>query len=367
MADASGIGSYVRALVPAVTGASMETRFVFLTGKNPTCGRLCFGGKNCALLPCNAPVYSFGEQVELPFKIPHADIFWSPHYNVPIFPIRARKRLVTIHDVFHLAYFNSLTLTQKIYAKILINAAVRLSDKIITVSEFSKREIVKHTGVAERKIRVIHNGIDGQRLHVVEKSASLKAVKEKYGLPEQFILFVGNVKPHKNVVRLLLAFDRMLRKGFHDYGLVIVGQRQGFITGDKEVFRILEESPSVKKRTVFSGYVADEDLPAFYNLASLFVCPSLYEGFGLPPLEAMACGCPVVVSNVASLPEVCGDAAYYVDPYSVESIAEGIEKVLTDEDLRGELVRRGLERAKLFTWEKSAKEHMRVFGEVVNE
>ena len=122
----------------------------------------------------------------------------------------------------------------------------------------------------------------------------------------------------------------------------------------------------LKDRVVFLDYVPEKDLPHLYSEAAAFVFPSLYEGFGLPPLEAMACGCPVIVSNAASLPEVCGDAAYYVDPYDVESIAEGIYKVLMNEILRQDLIAKGLERVKLFSWEKAAKEHLKVFEEVLN-
>jgi glycosyltransferase involved in cell wall biosynthesis len=360
MVEASGIGSYLRALAPVMADISRETKFVFLAGQNPGCHHLDISGENGSFLYCRAPIYTFREQIELPLRIPRSDIFWSPHYNVPVFPIRARRRLVTIHDAFHLAYFSSLPLPQKIYAKTLMNAAVRLSDKVITVSEFSKREIVKYTKVSEEKITVIYNGINRDLFHIMEDTAVSAGVKEKYGLPKRFILFVGNVKPHKNIKGLLLASERLLMEGLDDFGIVIVGKKEGFIRCDEEVFGLLEGNERLKKRAVFTGYVENEDLPVLYNLASLFVFPSLYEGFGFPPLEAMACGCPVVVSNVASLPEVCGDAAYYVDPYDVESIAEGMLKVLTDDSLRQRLKKKGLERIRLFDWAKSAKDHMMI-------
>ena len=160
----------------------------------------------------------------------------------------------------------------------------------------------------------------------------------------------------ENLVRAYISLDKGIRK---DIKLVLAGFK-GW--ENKEIMALLKEG---KSDVLYLGYLPDKELGELYNLATLFVYPSMYEGFGLPPLEAMACCCPVVASNVASLPEVCGDAALYVDPHDVNSIAEGIHKVLTDDDLRQSLIEKGLERAKLFSWEKSAKEHIKVFEEVL--
>ncbi|MEK7845866.1 MAG: glycosyltransferase family 1 protein, partial [Nitrospinota bacterium] len=163
----------------------------------------------------------------------------------------------------------------------------------------------------------------------------------------------GNQKPHKNLGAVISAFERAVKIWGFKYCLVIAGIKKGLFNG-------------MNNKIIYVDIDNDGDLIRLYQSADLLLSPSLYEGFGLPALEAMACGCPVVASNVASLPEVCGDAAYYVAPDNIESIAEGIYKVLTDNELRQGLVKKGFERAKLFNWEKSAKEHLKVFEDVLN-
>jgi glycosyltransferase involved in cell wall biosynthesis len=200
---------------------------------------------------------------------------------------------------------------------------------------------------------------------VIEDTAKLHSVRQKYELPNSFILFVGNVKPHKNIRGLMEAFKIVRQSGLAEMRLVIVGKKEGFITADRETFLMLDADAELRQNIQFTGYVESEDLPALYNHAALFVFPSFYEGFGLPPLEAMACGCPVVASKAASIPEVCGDAAYYVDPSNVESIAQGISEVLTNRHLREGLTAKGRERIKRFSWEQAAQEHIRVLDEVI--
>lgn len=366
MLHSSGIGTYIRNLVPKIISAYADVNFNLLGDKSELQKFDWAGRKNVSLVDCNSPVYSITEQLELFRRIPgNTTLFWSPHYNIPLAPIRAKKRLLTIHDVFHLAFFDRLNFRQKAYAKLMLNSAVRLSDKIVTVSNFSKSEIMKYTKVIDNKITVIHNGINVDRFKPLNQT-DLTNVRVKFGLPEKFILFVGNVKPHKNLKRLLGAYEKLYKQGLKDYYLVIVGKKEGFITGDSGIFGIIKDNPSLREKVLFTGFLENNDLSAVYNAASLLVFPSLYEGFGLPPFEAMSCGCPTVVSNAASLPEVCGDAAYYVDPYSIENIADGIYKVLNDNHLRQELISKGRERTKLFSWGNSIKEHIKVFEEVLN-
>lgn len=360
MITSSGIGSYLQSII-----ASMGNDFALaLLGKNIKLDKFNLS-KDITTIDVDSKIYSIKEQFEIHRKIPKCDIFWSPHYNIPILPIRAKKRVVTIHDAFHLAFLDRLPLSQKFYAKVMINLAVRLSDKVITVSNFSESEITRFTNINEDKIEVIYNGIDRDSFRIIHEDSLVEAVGTKYDLPERFILYVGNVKPHKNLIKLLNAFNKVIQDGIKDYKLVIVGKKEGFITGDKAIFRMLEDNPNLKKKVLFTGYIENEGLPLLYNSASLFVFPSIYEGFGLPPLEAMACGCPTVVSNAASLPEICGDAACYVDPHDVNSIADGMRKVLTDNDLRQYLVKKGLDRVNLFSWERSAREHLKLFEEVL--
>jgi glycosyltransferase involved in cell wall biosynthesis len=277
---------------------------------------------------------------------------------VPLLPIKAKKRLVTIHDVYHLAHFHALSLKQKLYAKVMMQAAVRNSDHIITVSTFSKGEIVRYTGIRPDKITVIHNGIDHNLFRPVSDNDLKRAVRQKYDLPDKFLLFVGNVKPHKNLITLINAFDR-IRDQLPGHSLLIVGKKEGFITGDASLYDRIRQSPELEERISFTGFVDNEDLPVIYNLADLFVFPSLYEGFGLPPLEAMACACPVLVSNRASMPEACGDAADYINPEDPGSISEAIFNSLNMNEIEKEnKIKKGVERAKTFTWEQSLQKHI---------
>ncbi|MCX7942882.1 MAG: glycosyltransferase family 4 protein, partial [Dictyoglomaceae bacterium] len=191
----------------------------------------------------------------------------------------------------------------------------------------------------------------------------LKNIIFRYNLPEKFILYVGNVKPHKNLKNTLLAF-KIVKEEIDDLSLVIVGKKEGFIKEDIEVFNLLSKDNDLQERVVFTGYVEKFDIPKIYNLASILVFPSIYEGFGLPPLEAMACGCPVVASDIPVIREICEDAVYYVNPYNPMEIAKGIISVFQDRNLRERLIEKGWRRVNKFTWEESAKKHLEVILEI---
>lgn len=342
MHNASGIGTYIKNIVPFLVD-----RFdVTLLGNSDEIQKYSWSHK-VKIIECNSKIYSIKEQIELFSKIPKCDVFWSPHYNIPLLPIRANKRIVTIHDVFHLAFYETLSLKQKNYAKLVIGQAVSRSDKILTVSEFSVDEIRKYTNTT-KNIEIIYNAIDFNKFRVNSDKSKLDFIKDKYKLPNEFLLFVGNVKPHKNLKNLLLSINNI------DINLVIVGKKDGFITSDENIANLIK-SNNLENKVFFTGYVDDEDVPAIYNLAKLFVFPSLYEGFGIPTLEAQACRCPVVCSNVASLPEVGEiDSVVYCNPHNAEDIKEKIDLVLNNKALQNELKMKGFENIKRFSWEDSA-------------
>ena len=352
MINSSGIGTYIRNLVPKIISAFPDVKFNLLGNRQDIIQYQWSHVENVDILNCLSPIYSIAEQIGLSQKIPKdTTLFWSPHYNIPL--LYHGTLMVTVHDVFHLAMPQFVKGWHKrLYAKGMFSALKHKADAIICISHFTADELQRLTGINSGKIKIIHNGISETWFNIEKKERPHS---------NHYLLYAGNVKPHKNLARLIEAFKSLAGKIPHDF--VIVGKKEGFITGDVVVEK---KAAELGNRVHFTGYV-DEDLLKQYVVHSdAMVFPSLYEGFGLPPLEAMACGCPVVVSNAASLPEVCGDAAYYVDPYNVESIAEGIYKVLTDETLRQSLIQKGIERAKLFSWEKSAKEYISVFEEVLN-
>jgi glycosyltransferase involved in cell wall biosynthesis len=249
---------------------------------------------------------------------------------------------VTVHDVFHIAMERYVPgFHRRWYARMMFDQLARKAVKVIAVSQFTRSELAIWTKVDPRKVRAVHNGVDPSWFDV-PRTASPH--------PRPYLLFVGNIKPHKNLGWLLEAFESLKDRIPHD--LVLVGKKEGFIVGDKT---ILEKSRELKGRVHFTGEIDGERLRQYYAFTDLLVFPSLYEGFGLPPLEAMACGRPVAASFIPSLVEICGKAVQFFDPNRPEDIAQKILEVLGNEGLRQDLVKKGLERARLFTWEKCAE------------
>jgi glycosyltransferase involved in cell wall biosynthesis len=311
-----------------------------------------------------SPGYSVREHFSLPQKIRRlgADLLHSPHYVVPL--LCPKPSVVTIHDCIHLLFPqylpNRMALT---YARFMLRNAVHRSAAILTVSDASRRDILRfYPEVDPDRIQVVPNAIDEAILEEPGEEER-ERVMERYQLRGRYVLYAGNIKPHKNVERLIAAFGILKqRPGHEDVKLMIIGDevnRYGSL-------RRSVEAAGVRQDVRFFGFVPDHTLSALYRMASVFAFPSLYEGFGLPPLEAMACGTPVVTSKISSLPEVVGDAALLVDPYDVEDIANALVRVLDDETLRADLVARGRERVSHFSWERSAKAihecYMKVLG-----
>ncbi|MBR8466375.1 glycosyltransferase family 4 protein [Campylobacter sp. faydin G-140] len=348
MHNSSGIGTYIKSIIPFL----VDKFNIILLGSANDIQKYDWSDK-VKIIECNCKIYSIKEQFELALKIPKCDIFWSPHYNIPIFHIRANKRVVTIHDVFHLAFYDKLTLAQRIYAKLIINQATNISDQILTVSNFSVNEIRKYTKIS-KNIDIVYNAVDFNKFNNSYNTLKLQNIKNRYNLPDKFLLFVGNVKPHKNLKSLLLAIINL------NINLVIVGKKDNFITSEYSILDTINNA-GLKDRVFFTGYINDDDVPCIYNLATLFVFPSIYEGFGIPPLEAQACGCPVVCSNAASLLEVCGDSVVYFDPYNVDDMRDKIGIVLNDKKLQLKLKQKGFENVKRFSWERSANQIIKIF------
>lgn len=283
------------------------------------------------------------------------DLYFEPNF-IPV-KIRAKKIVTTVHD-FSFRLFPEAHPKDRIqYFEKHFSKNIRRCDRIITDSVYIKSEAEELLGLPDNMITPVHLGVDHDVFKNYPREA-LESCKREFGLPEKFILFVGTREPRKNLGRLVQAYAELPDPVQREFSLVLVGPR-GW--GESDPAR----GKKLANRVMVLDYLDTQKLALAYNLASALAYPSLYEGFGLPPLEAMACGCPVVVSNVAALPEVCGDAAVYVDPNDTQSIAAGMQRVLSDETLRSDLIERGLRRAKNFTWEKTARETLKVFDEIL--
>jgi alpha-1,3-rhamnosyl/mannosyltransferase len=354
-----GIGTYLQNLLRHLARLDTECEYVLFCrpGDRDWASRI---GPNFRAVVVRAAPYSVMEQVSLPLRLlrERLDVYHSPHYVLPLLvPCRS---VVTIHDCIHLMFPQYLpNRLAPLYARVFMWWAVHRSARVLTVSEASKRDILRFFNVAPRKVTVIQNAID-ERFRVPPPDEEAYRIRERFQLHEPFVLYAGNVKPHKNLERLIEAFHQLHANGFDDLKLLIIGND----ISKYATLRRAVHAYNLHKYVRFLGFVPDQTLAILYRLASVFVFPSLYEGFGLPPLEAMASGTPVVTSNVSSLPEVVGTAAVLVDPYDVHGIAEGIAHVLYDARLRDDLRRRGVERAGAFSWETAARELRSLYGEV---
>jgi glycosyltransferase involved in cell wall biosynthesis len=350
MVNHSGIGVYLRQYMLRLVQRDIT---VILLGDTNELLKI-FGVKsNISYVHFTAPIYSITEQFFLPFKIPRCDIFWSPHYNIPLFPIKARKRIVTIHDVYHIAFKESLNLVQRLYASIFLNSAVLLADKILTVSNFSKSELIRLTGCLENQIFVIHNGIQ----------FSDYSIKNNVIIDEKFILYVGNVKQHKNLKRALQAFSQ-IRRSKPSLKFYIIGRKEGFINGGYTDLKDMMASLQGSLR--FTGWITNEDLINYYQSAELLIFPSIYEGFGLPPVEAMFYGCPTAVADSSSLPEICGDASEYFNPFEIDDMVRAINLILASQERRNELIELGYSRSKLYNWDVATNRLLELLWELHN-
>lgn len=354
-----GIGTYIRNLVAELAHLDAGTEYLLLLRAGDM--DAAAAGPNFRAVAESAGNYSLSEQFRVPWAVYRAgaSLLHAPHYVLP--PLTPCRTVVTIHDCIHLRFPEYLRgRTAWAYAHAMIRAAAKKADRILTVSEASKRDILHYTGVAESKVVVTYNGIDA-RFTTPPAEEDVARVRERFQLNHPFVLYVGNIKPHKNLERLIEAFAVARLAGPDDLKLIVVGDE----TSNYPSLRQSVHRHRLDKHVRFLGFQPAATLVVFYRLARAFVFPSLYEGFGLPPLEAMANQTPVVTSNVSSLPEVAGDAAVLVDPRDVASIADGIRRAVNDDALRRDLIARGIERVKYFSWTRTAADTLAVYRDVL--
>jgi len=353
----AGISRYTRYLLQAIARVDETDDFIVFQHRRHNDPILQAANFRRATL--YAPVHTRLEQYMLPAELTRfrLDLLHSTDF-IP--PLRTTvPTVITVHDLAFLHWPHFLTQDHASYYG-QIDRAVHRANHIIVPSESTKSDLIAQLGVREKKVSVIYEAAD--ELFAPMPVEQARQELAEFDLPERFVLFVGTIEPRKNVDGLVRAFRRLVvRNGIGDTGLVIAGAR-GWLTEDLEN---QINAPELEGRIKLLGRVSDEDLHRLYVAARCHVHAAHYEGFGLPPLEAMACGTPTIVSNISSLPEVVGDAALLVDPQNEEELSVALHRLLTDDTLHAELREKGLQRAKCFSWEKAALQTLDVYRRVM--
>ena len=318
-----------------------------------------FNYDNVKIVKTKYPNKLFNNILQKIFKTPKidkllsVDIFFMP--NIGFISLSSQcKKIITIHDLSFLRYYDFFSLKRNLWHKIInVKKIIKNFDHIIAMSKNTKKDIIELCKITEKKISVIYSGIS-EKYYKIDDKENIK-IKNFPNLPKKFILFLGTLEPRKNVDSIIKAYNKLRKNNnFNKYKLVIAG---GKGWKNKNIYNAFKNS-KYKNDIQFLGYVENKDKNYLYNLADLFVYPSFYEGFGLPPLEAMACGCPVITSSVSSLPEIVGSAGIMVNPHDILEISQAMNDILSDKNLQNKLSQKGIEKAKEFNWEKSAKEYL---------
>lgn len=357
---AAGINWYIYNLLRHLPGVANGHRYTVFVGD--VRAKQAFADlemRTTSLPTANPALRIFWEQAIQPVHVrrEEIDLLHSLAFVQPV--VLPCPGVITIYDLTFMLLPERLRAVRRLYLRWGTRYSARRAQGIIAISTSTKRDIIKLLGIAERKVYVVPCGVD-EDFRPPDNQQALDDFRTKRGLPEEMILFLGTIDPRKNLASLLRGFA-LLKRRLQIPHLVIAGAKGWH---HQEVFSLADEL-GLRDDVAFPGYIPREELPLWYAAARLFVYPSLYEGFGLPPLEAMACGTPVVTSNTSSLPEVVGDAGIMVNPESAEEIAEAMHRALTDRELRGELREKGLNRAKGFSWQRAAQQTVQVYEQAM--
>jgi glycosyltransferase involved in cell wall biosynthesis len=361
----AGIGRYTRGLVQALTRLDAENRYTLLAlGQSgahfvPTALPTNFSIRFAPISDRWATVLWYRLNLPLPVELfsGRADLFHGPSFTLP--PSFAPS-LLTVHDLSFLRYPQGAHPALLAWLTKAVPRSLHRARHVLADSESTRADLIELMQVPPDQITVIGAGVD-EHFKPVDEPETLARVRSHYQLPDRFVLSISTLEPRKNFTGLIAAFNLMAISSVPDLHLVIAGGK-GWLYDD--IFAAAEASP-LRERIHFAGYVADEDLPALYSLAALFAFPSHYEGFGIPVLEAMACGTPVVCADNSSLPEIAGDAALLVEATDTEALADAMHQLSIDTSVREELIRRGYEQAGRFTWEQAARRLVKVYHNMV--
>jgi glycosyltransferase involved in cell wall biosynthesis len=346
-----GLSRYAYNLIKGLSGIDTRNDYV-LIANNSFLNDFVSSRDNFSLEVTSLKLYGIRGQVLLPrlLKKKRIDIFHTPSFACPVYV--SCKVIMTIHDMIHVLFQEDSSVVHKLYYNYIVRKAAEKASRIITVSENSKCDIINYLNLSPEKVVVTYNAVDERFKRSNENDVD--EIKERFGINGRFILYVGNQKPHKNVRMLIEAYQ--LLRGKVNLKLVIVGKK------DLLFYRGLNDN--MLEGVIFVGDISDALMPRFYSGAEMYVSPSLYEGFGLPLIEAMACRTPVVALSTPSSDEVLDNAGYIVNENQPEELANCIDTVLLDSNLRNCLVEKGVERIKQFSWEKSAKKILEIYYQV---
>jgi glycosyltransferase involved in cell wall biosynthesis len=347
IAQKTGLGGYVQNLISALKKIDSKNEYIFLSSNKK--GDL------------TTPARIWWDQVVFPARalFKKVDIIHKPAFSAPVFC--PRKTVVTVPDLIGKLYPENFSPTSRFYWAYLLPFSLKKAHKIIAISKNTKQDIMSLLKIPEEKIVVIHLAV-GKEFRPIVDIDKIASIKKKYNTGDKFILDVGTLEPRKNLPFLVKAFDLAIKKGKIEHNLVLTGKKGWYY---EDLFNLIQEL-HLENRVILPGYVSDEDLPVLYNAADLFCFPSLYEGFGLTPLEAMASGTPVIAAKNSSIPEVVGDAGILLATKEETLWAENIIKVLSNPKILTDLRNRGLKRAQKFSWEKTARETIKIYNEVTN-
>lgn len=284
-------------------------------------------------------------------------------FNYVIPPGVKGRKITIVHDMAHLAYPETVRPKTKRWLDLTLKSSCKRADIIITVSEFSKSEIIQYLGIPEEKIVVMYNGVDLTFFNPNYSNDKIATVAKKYGITRDYFLYLGTIEPRKNIQRIIDAYVELKKRRKNIPQLILAGGK-GWLCDS--IYKNVKDL-NMPEDIIFTGYIAPEDSPLLISGAVTFLFPSLYEGFGTPLIESMACGTPVISANAASMPEVIGDAGLLVNPYEVEEIRESMERILDDDKLRKTLRDKGIERANQFTWDNSARVLEKVYNKVLKK
>jgi len=358
----AGIGRYVRDLIRALAAHDRSTAYRLFVAGAPRDSLPPAPGPNFQWRPTRITPRWFARlwhRLQLPLPVEtftgKVRLFHATDFTLPP-TLPGTKTLLTVHDLSFVRAPETSTPVLKAYLDRVVPRSARRATHVLADSQATKDDLIELYGMPPEKITVLLSGVNPEFKPVTDTN-SLRAVRQRYQIPDNpYIMSIGTVQPRKNYARLITALAA-LGPAHEDVHLVIAGGR-GWL--DSPIFRAVYDQ-GLEDRVHFIGFARDEDLPALYSGAACLAYPSLYEGFGFPVLEAMACATPVVTSTISSMPEVAGDAALLVDPYSVEAIAEALGRLLSDSELRETLVRRGIEQAAQFTWSRTARQLREIY------